>query len=103
NLDVTFALDRAGLVGADGATHAGNYDIAFMRCIPNMVVATPSDEAECRLLLSTCFQYPGPAAVRYPRGSGTGATPAPDLETVPVGKAVVRRQRVVGAPGSGIA
>ena len=69
NLDVTFALDRAGLVGADGATHAGNYDIAFLRCIPNMVVATPSDEAEARLLLSTCYQHPGPASVRYPRGA----------------------------------
>ncbi|AIT27235.1 1-deoxy-D-xylulose-5-phosphate synthase [Bordetella holmesii 44057] len=68
NLDVTFALDRAGLVGADGATHAGNYDIAFLRCVPNMVIATPSDENETRLLLSTCYAYPGPASVRYPRG-----------------------------------
>jgi 1-deoxy-D-xylulose-5-phosphate synthase len=92
NLDVTFALDRAGLVGADGATHAGNYDIAFLRCIPNMVVATPSDEAECRLLLSTCYEYPGPASVRYPRGAGRGAVPAATLDTVPVGKGVVRRQ-----------
>src|SRR5690606_3753303 len=94
NLDVTFALDRAGLVGADGATHAGNYDIAFVRCIPNMVVATPSDEAECRLLLTTCYQYPGPATVRYPRGAGVGAVPAQALETVPLGKAVVRRERL---------
>ena len=77
NLDVTFALDRAGLVGADGATHAGNYDIAFLRCIPNMVVATPSDEAEARLLLSTCYQHPGPASVRYPRGAGRGAPRRP--------------------------
>jgi 1-deoxy-D-xylulose-5-phosphate synthase len=92
DLDVTFALDRAGLVGADGATHAGNYDIAFLRCIPNMVVATPSDEAETRLLLSTCYQYPGPASVRYPRGSGTGAVPSTSLETVPVGRGVVKRQ-----------
>jgi len=92
NLDVTFALDRAGLVGADGATHAGNYDIAFVRCIPNMVVATPSDEAECRLLLSTCYGHPGPATVRYPRGAGKGAAPAPGLETVAVGKGVVRRE-----------
>lgn len=98
NLDVTFALDRAGLVGADGATHAGNYDIAFTRCIPNMVVATPSDEAECRLLLSTCYQHPGPATVRYPRGAGTGITPEPGLSTVPLGRAVVRRQRQ-GAQG----
>ncbi len=92
DLDVTFALDRAGLVGADGATHAGNYDIAFLRCIPNMVVATPSDEAETRLLLSTCYQYPGPASVRYPRGSGTGVVPSTSLETVPVGRGVVKRQ-----------
>ncbi len=92
NLDVTFALDRAGLVGADGATHAGNYDIAFLRCIPNMVVATPSDENECRLLLSTCYQYPGPASVRYPRGSGCGAAVQPGLDTVPVGRGIVRRR-----------
>lgn len=92
NLDVTFALDRAGLVGADGATHAGNYDIAFLRCIPNMVVATPSDERETRLLLSTCYQYPGPASVRYPRGAGVGAEPGDDLGTVPLGKGVVRRE-----------
>ncbi len=92
NLDVTFALDRAGLVGADGATHAGNYDIAFLRCIPNMVVATPSDENESRLLLSTCYQYPGPASVRYPRGSGCGAAVQPGLDTVPVGRGIVRRR-----------
>lgn len=92
NLDVTFALDRAGLVGADGATHAGNYDIAYLRCIPNMVVATPSDENETRLLLSTCYHHPGPASVRYPRGSGIGADVAANLDTVPVGKAVVRRE-----------
>ena len=91
NLDVTFALDRAGLVGADGATHAGNYDIAFLRCIPNMVVATPSDEAEARLLLSTCYQHPGPASVRYPR-AGRGAAEAPGLETVELGRGVVRRE-----------
>ncbi len=92
NLDVTFALDRAGLVGADGATHAGNYDIAFLRCIPNMVVATPSDENETRLLLSTCYQYPGPASVRYPRGAGAGVMVQPDLDTVPVGRGIVRRR-----------
>jgi 1-deoxy-D-xylulose-5-phosphate synthase len=92
NLDVTFALDRAGLVGADGATHAGNYDIAFLRCIPNMVVATPSDENECRLLLSTCYQHTGPSAVRYPRGSGLGQAITAQLETVPLGKGIVRRQ-----------
>lgn len=92
NLDVTFALDRAGLVGADGATHAGNYDIAFLRCIPNMVVATPSDENETRLLLSTCYQHPGPASVRYPRGSGAGAAVAPGLDVVPVGRGIIRRR-----------
>lgn len=92
NLDVTFALDRAGLVGADGATHAGNYDIAFMRCIPNMVVATPSDENETRLLLSTCYHHPGPAAVRYPRGAGVGALPQAELATVELGRGLMRRQ-----------
>ncbi|MEI7568494.1 MAG: 1-deoxy-D-xylulose-5-phosphate synthase [Alcaligenaceae bacterium] len=92
NLDVTFALDRAGLVGADGATHAGNYDIAFMRCIPNMVVATPSDEGEARLLLSTCYQHPGPAAVRYPRGAGVGAVPQTDLAVVELGRGVIRKK-----------
>jgi 1-deoxy-D-xylulose-5-phosphate synthase len=92
NLDVTFALDRAGLVGADGATHAGNYDIAFMRCIPNMVVATPSDENETRLLLSTCYHHPGPAAVRYPRGAGVGALPQVELATVELGRGLMRRQ-----------
>ncbi|MCJ9710724.1 1-deoxy-D-xylulose-5-phosphate synthase, partial [Bordetella hinzii] len=98
NLDVTFALDRAGLVGADGATHAGNYDIAFLRCVPNMVVATPSDENEARLLLSTCYAYPGPASVRYPRGAGRGAEVATGLDTVPLGKGGGRRR----APNSPI-
>ena len=92
NLDVTFALDRAGLVGADGATHAGNYDIAYLRCIPNMVIATPSDENEARLLLSTCYAHPGPASVRYPRGAGCGAEITTSLDTVPVGKGVIRRE-----------
>ena len=92
NLDVTFALDRAGIVGADGATHAGNYDIAFLRCIPNMVVATPSDENEARLLLSTCYQHPGPASVRYPRGAGRGAPVQDTLDVVEVGKGVLRRK-----------
>lgn len=91
NLDVTFALDRAGLVGADGATHAGNYDIAFLRCIPNMVIATPSDENEARLLLTTCYHFAGPSAVRYPRGSGSGASVSNELVSVDIGKAVVRR------------
>ena len=92
NLDVTFALDRSGLVGADGATHAGNYDISYLRCIPNMVVSVPSDEAECRLLLTTCYQYEGPSSVRYPRGAGVGAETSTSLETVAIGKAVQRRQ-----------
>ena len=92
NLDVTFALDRAGIVGADGATHAGNYDTAFLRCVPNMVVATPSDENETRLLLSTCYQYPGPASVRYPRGAGCGAAETAGLGTVELGRGVVRRE-----------
>ncbi|HZG19589.1 MAG TPA: 1-deoxy-D-xylulose-5-phosphate synthase [Herbaspirillum sp.] len=92
NLDVTFALDRAGLVGADGATHAGNYDLAFLRCIPNMVVMAASDEDECRKMLSTAYQYPGPAAVRYPRGAGVGAAVQKTLETLPLGKGEIRRQ-----------
>ena len=92
NLDVTFALDRAGLVGADGAKHAGNYDIAFLRCVPNMVVATPSDENEARLLLTTCYRHPGPASVRYPRGAGVGAPVAAGLDDVPLGRGVVRRE-----------
>jgi len=92
NLDVTFALDRAGIVGADGATHAGSYDLAFLRCIPNMVIAAPSDENEARLLLTTCYRHAGPASVRYPRGAGTGAAVAAGLEQVPLGRAVVRRE-----------
>src|SRR5471030_241950 len=92
NLDVTFALDRAGLVGADGATHAGNYDMAYLRCIPNMVVMAASDENECRQMLTTAYQYNGPAAVRYPRGSGTGAAIDPALTTLPLGKGEIKRQ-----------
>jgi 1-deoxy-D-xylulose-5-phosphate synthase len=92
NLDVTFALDRAGIVGADGATHAGNYDIAYLRCIPNMVVATPSDENETRLLLTSCYRHSGPASVRYPRGAGCGATVQPGLDEAPIGKGVVRHE-----------
>ncbi len=92
NLDVTFALDRAGLVGADGATHAGNYDIAFLRCIPNMVVMTPSDENEWRQMLSTAYRHPGPASVRYPRGVGIGAAVDASLEAIAMGKGIVRRE-----------
>ncbi|MBF6986839.1 MULTISPECIES: 1-deoxy-D-xylulose-5-phosphate synthase [Cupriavidus] len=91
-LPVVFALDRAGLVGADGATHAGAYDIAYLRCIPNMMVMTPSDENECRQLLTTAFHQDCPTAVRYPRGTGPGAAIAAELAGVPVGKGVVRRE-----------
>ncbi|GCB03454.1 1-deoxy-D-xylulose-5-phosphate synthase [Ralstonia sp. SET104] len=91
NLPVVFALDRAGLVGADGATHAGAYDIAYLRCIPNMMVMTPADENECRQLLNTAFAQDCPTAVRYPRGAGTGVTVQPTLEPLPLGKAEVRR------------
>ncbi len=92
NLDVTFALDRAGLVGADGATHAGNYDLAYLRCIPNMVVMAASDENECRQMLTTGFRYPGPAAIRYPRGVGIGAAVDTSLTPLPMGKGEVRRK-----------
>ena len=91
NLPVVFALDRAGLVGADGATHAGAYDIAYIRCIPNMSLACPADERECRQLLSTAFAQNHPVAVRYPRGAGVGAVPDASLDALPFGKAEVRR------------
>ena len=97
NLDVTFALDRAGLVGADGATHAGNYDLAYLRCIPNMVVMAASDENECRQMLTTAYHYPGPAAVRYPRGAGVGAAIQEALTSIEIGKGELRRE------GKGIA
>ncbi|MBW8848134.1 MAG: 1-deoxy-D-xylulose-5-phosphate synthase [Burkholderiales bacterium] len=92
NLPVLFALDRAGLVGADGATHAGNYDIAYTRCIPNMAVLTPADEDECRQALFTGFQHNGPVTVRYPRGAGAGVVPAKAMTAQPWGKGEVRRQ-----------
>ncbi len=97
NLDVTFAVDRAGVVGADGPTHAGAYDISFMRCIPNMVIAAPSDENECRLLLNTAYEFNGPAAVRYPRGSANGTDVSCVSETVEIGKGRMIQQ------GKGIA
>ncbi|CAN5415063.1 1-deoxy-D-xylulose-5-phosphate synthase [soil metagenome] len=97
NLPVVFALDRAGLVGADGATHAGAYDIAFLRCVPNMSIACPSDERECRQLLTTAFEQDHPVAVRYPRGAGAGVATGNDLDALPFGKGQVRRE------GSGIA
>jgi 1-deoxy-D-xylulose-5-phosphate synthase len=92
NLPVVFALDRAGLVGADGATHAGAYDIAFLRCIPNMSIACPADERECRMLLSSAYAQNHPVAVRYPRGAGAGVVPEEGLDALPFGKADVRRE-----------
>ncbi|MDN8643699.1 1-deoxy-D-xylulose-5-phosphate synthase [Stenotrophomonas indicatrix] len=92
DLDVLFAIDRAGVVGPDGATHAGNLDLSFLRCVPNMAVMAPSNEAECRQMLSTGLQHPGPAAVRYPRGSGTGVDAGSDLSTLPIGKGELRLQ-----------
>lgn len=90
NLDVLFAIDRGGLVGPDGATHSGSFDLSFLRCIPNMVVMAPADENECRQMLSTGFQHEGPAAVRYPRGVGSGVAVDPNLATLPIGKAELR-------------
>ena len=92
NLPVTFALDRAGLVGGDGATHQGAYDLSYLRCIPNLVVMAPSDENECRQMLHTATTLPGPAAVRYPRGLGSGAKIESEFTALPVGKAVIRRE-----------
>jgi 1-deoxy-D-xylulose-5-phosphate synthase len=92
NLPVMFALDRAGLVGADGATHAGAYDHAYLRCIPNMVVLAPSDENECRQMLYTAFRHDGPSAVRYPRGAGVGVEVLEDLTELPLGRAELRRK-----------
>ena len=91
-LPVVLALDRAGLVGADGATHAGAYDIAYLRCVPNVSLACPADERECRQLLSTAFEQDHPVAVRYPRGAGVGAAPLPGLTALPFGKGEIRRQ-----------
>jgi 1-deoxy-D-xylulose-5-phosphate synthase len=93
NLDVTFAIDRGGLVGADGATHQGAFDLSYLLCIPNMVVLTPADEAECRRMLTTAYRHPGPAAVRYPRGASASAVPpAPTLDSIEIGKGEIRRQ-----------
>lgn len=92
NLDVTFAIDRAGLVGEDGATHAGSFDISFMRAIPNMIIATPSDENECRQLLYSAYHFPGPSAVRYPRGTGTGKETVQEDQKFPIGKGYVAQQ-----------
>jgi 1-deoxy-D-xylulose-5-phosphate synthase len=92
NLPVVFALDRAGIVGADGPTHQGAYDIPYLRCVPNMGIACPSDENECRKLLTTAFEQDHPVAVRYPRGSGPGTAVDPALEPLPFGKGQVRRE-----------
>ena len=92
NLDVTFAIDRAGVVGPDGATHAGSFDLTFLRCLPNMVIMAPADENECRVMLTTGFRHDGPAAIRYPRGGGPGVAMSKELETMPIGKAEVRRR-----------
>ncbi|MEO8059700.1 MAG: 1-deoxy-D-xylulose-5-phosphate synthase [Burkholderiales bacterium] len=105
NLPVVFALDRAGLVGADGATHAGAYDIAYVRCIPNMALLTPADENECRQALYTAFMHEGPTTVRYPRGSGAGTPIQAQMTEIPFGKGEVRRtvQRPVGQGGQRVA
>ncbi len=92
NLDVLFAIDRAGLVGEDGPTHAGSFDLSYLRCIPGMLVMTPSDENEMRRMLTTGYHFEGPAAVRYPRGTGPNATIEPGLEPLEIGKGVIRRQ-----------
>ncbi|MBB5016530.1 1-deoxy-D-xylulose-5-phosphate synthase [Rehaibacterium terrae] len=92
HLDVLFAIDRGGVVGPDGATHAGNLDLSYLRCVPGMVVMAPADEDECRKMLSTGYHHPGPAAVRYPRGTGPGVAVQPTLDTLPIGKAQLRRE-----------
>lgn len=97
NLPVLFAIDRAGLVGPDGPTHAGSFDLSFMRCLPNMLIMAPSDENECRQMLYTGFKHAGPAAVRYPRGKGPGVTVVDEMAALPIGKGEIRRE------GQGIA
>ena len=92
NLPVVFAIDRAGLVGADGPTHAGNYDLSYLRCIPNMIVMAPSDEDECRQMLYTAYLEDGPTAVRYPRGKGVGIEPSAEMISIPIGEAKALRQ-----------
>ncbi|HXH01180.1 MAG TPA: transketolase C-terminal domain-containing protein, partial [Xanthomonadaceae bacterium] len=92
NLDVLFAIDRGGVVGPDGATHAGNLDLSYLRCVPNMLVMAASDENECRQMLSTGYRHEGPAAVRYPRGSGPGVAVRSTLDTLPIGKAELSRR-----------
>jgi 1-deoxy-D-xylulose-5-phosphate synthase len=92
NLPVIFALDRAGLVGSDGATHQGSYDLTFLRCIPNLVIMAPADENECRQMLYTATTLPSPSAVRYPRGTGPGTAIAAEMTALPVGRAQIRRE-----------
>ncbi len=92
NLPVVFAIDRAGLVGADGPTHSGNYDLSYLRCIPNMVVMAPAHEDECRQMLYTAFQLDCPTAVRYPRGKGTGVLPVAEMTAIPLGRAEILRE-----------
>ncbi|WP_116366866.1 1-deoxy-D-xylulose-5-phosphate synthase [Parahaliea mediterranea] len=92
NLDVTFAIDRAGLVGQDGPTHHGAFDLSYLRCIPNIVIGAPSDENECRQMLTAAYQHPGPSAVRYPRGTGPGALVIEAMEGMPIGKAHTVRE-----------
>jgi len=92
NLSVLFAIDRAGLVGPDGPTHSGSFDLAYLRCIPNMCIMVPADENECRQMLTTGFQHEGPCAVRYPRGCGVGVPVNPKLTSLPIGKAELRRE-----------
>jgi 1-deoxy-D-xylulose-5-phosphate synthase len=92
NLPVLFAIDRAGIVGPDGPTHAGTFDISLLRSIPNLVLMAPADETECRQMLSTGYAHDGPAAVRYPRGGGPGRLPGDSLDTLPIGTARLERQ-----------
>lgn len=92
NLPVMFAIDRAGLVGADGPTHAGSFDLSYLRCIPNIIIMTPGDENECRQMLYTAYQHNGPSAVRYPRGGGPGTAISKEMQALPIGKGEIRRQ-----------
>jgi 1-deoxy-D-xylulose-5-phosphate synthase len=92
NLPIVLAIDRAGLVGADGATHNGSFDLTYLRCLPNMTVMTPADENECRQMLYTAFQMNGPVAVRYPRGSGPGVEIQQHMQALPIGKGEIRRE-----------
>ena len=104
NLPIVFAIDRAGMVGADGATHAGVFDVAFLRCLPNVVLMTPSNQEDCRNMLTTAFSLNGPSVVRYPRGSGVGPEASKKLETIPVGKGlIIRKLKNAQAPGKKVA